>query len=126
MKRFDAKQRVMALSVLATAALGLLVFCWGIAYKCSLYHKHAPEHTRIAVAKLLSEKERPVAEGGGRRMQAPLTQRVLLVQGVPLPEYFQKRRGGFDAILPALPCGGATVGIHCLIHFASRPPPLAA
>ena len=49
---------------LAVVLLGLAVFVWGLGYKLSLYDLPGSPSTHMAQAKLLYQKERPLAARG--------------------------------------------------------------
>ena len=54
-------RRVSTLAGLGILVLAIAVFGWGIKYKLSLYDAPGSFSTHVAQAKLLSQKERPVA-----------------------------------------------------------------
>jgi hypothetical protein len=126
MKRIQAKQLTLALSVITSAVLAAAVFAWGSEYKCSLYHKHPEKHPRIAVAKLLSEQERPMAARAGSWLRAPLQQVVFFAPGVLVFEVFSKDRPGFERRIPPVQSDTAAHRTPCLTHFSFRPPPSIA
>ncbi|MGA8111006.1 MAG: hypothetical protein WBD46_08725 [Acidobacteriaceae bacterium] len=123
MKRVHTKQLALALSVMATAVLAMTVFVWGSEYKCSLYHKHPERHPRIAVAKLLSERERPAAAETVASARAPLSQAVFIALGVLLFGPLRGTRPGLDRVFLVVRNETAAGKTALLIHFSSRPPP---
>lgn len=122
MNRFLTKQMTLALMALAIACLASAVFLWGTGYKCSLYHKHPERHPRIAIAKLLSERERPSADGV-ISMYAPLPPAVFFAVGILLTGFYRMARPGFNWVLQVVRNETTTDRISCLIHFSFRPPP---
>jgi len=67
------KELALAISMAAMAVLAAAVLLWGVEYKCSLYRLHPEQQRRVAVAKLLSEKERPLANPTESLLSAPLS-----------------------------------------------------
>ena len=126
MKRIRAQQLTLTLSVIATVVLAAAVFVWGSEYKCSLYHRHPEEHTRVPIAKLLSERERPAAENPAASLHAPLPQATFLALGIALLALFHTVRPGFERIVPAAQNITRIRRPRCLIHFFFRPPPAMA
>lgn len=122
MNRILTKQLTLALMALAVACLASAVFLWGTGYKCSLYHKHPERHPRIAIAKLLSERERPAADAAVS-VRAPLPPALFFALGVLLAGLFRVARPGFAWVLPIVRNDTATDRISCLTHFSFRPPP---
>lgn len=126
MKRNHLKQLMLALSVTAAAALlGITVFLWGTAYKCSLYPGHPKNHARVAVAKLLSERERPVGANQVNLVQAPLSRAVFFALGLALFGVNE----GFAQPWIAAPLRRRTMRSRracCVSHFSFRPPPSLA
>ena len=78
-------------ALMLAMALAFAVFVWGLQYKVSLYYSAAAQHA-IPAAKLLSQRERPLAS-------APLERRTL--DGLPLAAFTGKSLHGTVADLPA-------------------------
>jgi hypothetical protein len=107
---------------LALALLSLSLFSWGLGYKLSLYHTQSPQ-TRMAAAKLLSQKER-VATVHFRSTTPPTGRNATL--------------SGLSMISPAaslLPLGSServagdemeTNRLFFSIQTSCRPPPFTA
>ena len=125
MRPTHTRQLTLFLSLMATALLAAAVFLWGAEYKCSLYHAHPPKHTPVPMAKLLSEKERPVATGGAGLVRAPLTLAAFFSLSLLLPVALRFRRAGVDSTPLRWPRITNRLRPHCLNHFSFRPPPLA-
>ncbi|HEX4037448.1 MAG TPA: hypothetical protein VHX37_05260 [Acidobacteriaceae bacterium] len=124
MRHIPTRQLTLALSVTAAMVLAATVVLWGSEYKCSLYHGHPAQHARVAVAKLRSEKERPMAMRSTRRIQAPLPQAVFFaLGGVLLSGLSRTPHADFDRPALTAPIELAGRRIPCLIHFSFRPPP---
>ena len=124
MKRIPAQKLTLTLSVIATVMLAAAVLVWGSEYKCSLYHRHPEKHTRVPIAKLLSERERPAAENPASSLCAPLLQVAFLALGIPLLALFGTVRPGFERIISAAQNIARISRPRCLIHFFFRPPPV--
>lgn len=111
------------------ALVALTVFLWGSAYKCSLYHRHPEKHARVATAKLLSERERPVAPGITAQGQPPQALNPAL--GVPPFGHCSAAPPVHHWMAPAVPIAAlpgtqrevSARGKPYLIHFSFRPPP---
>lgn len=110
---------------MATALLASAVFLWGAEYKCSLYHAHPQKHARVPMARLLSEKERPVAARDAGRVRAPLTLAAFFSLGVLLLAALRCRRAAVDSTPLRQARIPDRVRACCLNHFSFRPPPLA-
>lgn len=123
MKRIHRKQLTLALPMLGAMVLAAAVFVWGSQYKCSLYHRHPEKHARIPVAKLLSERERPVAAQETASTHAPLLQAVFPAFGLLLSALFRTVRPGFDRVVLAIQSDIWPRRTPSLIHFSFRPPP---
>ena len=78
-------------ALMLAVALSFAVFLWGLQYKVSLYYSEAAQHA-IPAAKLLSQRERPLAS-------APLER--LTHAGLPLATFTGKSLHGIVAELPA-------------------------
>lgn len=123
MKRIYPKRLMLALSMMAVV-LAAAVFLWGAEYKCSLYHGQRQKHPRIAIAKLLSERERPAALDRSR-LRAPVPEATYFALGFPL--FGPPRRAGFERIDRGAWREAAGAGrIRCMVHFFFRPPPALA
>lgn len=126
MKRIHIKQLTLALSIMGVMALAASILVWGSEYKCSLYHRHPEKHTRIPVAKLLSERERPVAAEAMEVVRASLLQAASFAVGVLLFGLFCVAQPGFDWPPLVVRNDPAADRARCLIHFSFRPPPAMA
>ena len=74
------RQRRALLLPLGLLMLSISVFGFGLQYKLSLYQNESSTQPRTAEAKLLSQKERPVAaQAPSRLAEAPIWQPVLFV-----------------------------------------------
>ncbi|WP_158824199.1 hypothetical protein [Granulicella sp. S156] len=78
-------------ALMLAVALAFAVFVWGLQYKVSLYYSAAAQHA-IPAAKLLSQRERPLAS-------APLER--LTLEGLPLAAFTSKLLHSTVAELPA-------------------------
>lgn len=120
--RIHAKQLTLTLSVIATVALAVAVFAWGLQFKCSLYHQHPEKHPRMLAVKLLSERERPSGEATAAA-RSPLPHAPLFAFWLTL---FGLLRGASTAVAGAMPQLQSDVGVRrrpCLTRFSFRPPP---
>jgi len=73
MNRVLTRKLALAISMAAMAVLAAAVLLWVWSNKCSLYRLHPEQQRRVAVAKLLSEKERPLANPTESLLSAPLS-----------------------------------------------------
>lgn len=127
MKRLHTNQLTLALALTAAAVLAATVLLWGTEYKCSLYHRHPEKHTPVAMAKLLSERERPQATNQATLVSAPLSQTVFFALGLLLCEFFRKQRSAERWIAAPLRCWADSPRLRCCVnHFFFRPPPSLA
>lgn len=105
---------------IAAALVAAAVLFWGTAYKCSLCHLHPERHARVAVAKLLSEAERPSAIEAAAALKTAASiaafqadsQAPIAPPPAPRPRFESS---------PPLPAAGLT--LSSLPHFFFRPPP---
>ncbi len=97
----------------------------GTEYKCSLYHKPPDRHPRVAMAKLLSERERP-AGCAVASARASLPHTAFVAPAMLLPGLFGRTRLGLNRIPLPDPGRSAADRSRFLIHFSSRPPPTMA
>jgi hypothetical protein len=125
MKRTHAKQLTMALSLIAPFVLAAAVFLWGSEYKCSLYHRHPDKGSRIAIAKLLSERERRMPAAVAV-VHAPLSDTAFFALGLALDGLSRRAQLRFEQALPTIRKEDSAGSKPCLIHFPFRPPPPAA
>lgn len=125
MHRVRTRQHALVQTAMVTAAVAAAVLFWGTAYKCSLYRKHPEKHARVAVAKLLSEWERPDTIQTTAPAQLPVSPAVFPALWLLLPAQLPDRHAAFRAS-PAPSsrnCRGPR--LSALPHFSFRPPPLS-
>lgn len=108
---------------MVTLALAATVFLWGAQYKCSLYHAHPNRHPKIAMAKLLSERERPEANHGVKTLPTRLALVVLFAHGQSETVPIQNRRTGLRTTPLSPPGTDSALRISFQTHFSFRPPP---
>lgn len=109
--------------MMGAMVLAAAVLVWGSEYKCSLYYKHPEKHPPVAVAKLLSERERPMTSEAAALECAPQPQTICLALGAPLSGYFSVAWTRWDRVLPPVPSEVSARGTPYLTHFSFRPPP---
>ncbi|MGB6132664.1 MAG: hypothetical protein WBG54_12860 [Acidobacteriaceae bacterium] len=125
MHRVRTRQHALVLTTTIAATMAATVLFWGTAYKCSLYHEHPRKHAAVAVAKLLSEWERPDAIQTTAPAQLPVSPAVFPALWLLLPAQLRDHHAAFRAS-PAPSsrnCRGPR--LSALPHFSFRPPPLS-
>jgi hypothetical protein len=125
MKRFHPGKLAVAIPAAAAMMLAAAVFLWGLEYKCSLYPAPSRLPHSVPVAKLLSERERPV------KVQAVRITRPLLAITPAFLWWFcvvrlRIRHARLHAEPLRLPRLAGALQISALTHFSFRPPPSIA
>jgi hypothetical protein len=123
MKQSSPRQIALALPTMVTLTLAAAVFLWGAQYKCSLYHAHPNRHPRIAMAKLLSERERPDTNNGAKSLPGRLARVVFFAPQQSETAPIQDRRTGLLSTPLSPPGTGSALRISFQTHFSFRPPP---
>ncbi len=126
MKRFQLRRLTLAIYAVVAAALAASVFLWGLEYKCSLYLLPSRALHSLPVAKLLSERERPVKVRAMQHVRAPLSVAATFLLWLLLVARFRSRRAGLRS--EPLPLQRICDGLRVcsLTHFSFRPPPVPA
>jgi hypothetical protein len=124
MKRFHLRRLTLAIYATVAAALAATVFLWGLEYKCSLYPLPSHVLQSVPVAKLLSERERPVKVQATHLARAPLAMAATFVLWLLFADWFRNRCAGLrPEPLPLQPtCAG--LRFCSLARFLPRPPPV--
>ncbi len=124
MKRFHLRRLTLAIYATVAAALAATVFLWGLEYKCSLYPLPSRVLHSVPVAKLLSERERPVKVQATQLARAPVAMAATFVLWLWFAEWLRNRRAGLrpEPLPPQPKCDGPR--ICSLARFLSRPPPV--
>ena len=123
MEQLPTPKLTLPFSITAIAVLAAAVFLWGVEFKCSLYHRHPEKHPPVAVAKLLSEKERPLRNCADNLLRAPLALVVSLAFSLLLTAWHRNQRIRLRAAALMSPALFVGLRVSCLIHFCFRPPP---
>ncbi|MGC2620761.1 MAG: hypothetical protein WA414_17070 [Acidobacteriaceae bacterium] len=108
----------MATSFILLAAA---VFLWGLEYKVSLYPGHGS--SRVQVAKLLSERERPVTAAASITAQRSATPVLVWLAWMLAVANFSRLRMRRVATPPACPGWAGCRVEFCCDYFSFRPPP---
>jgi hypothetical protein len=119
------RQITLAITAVAVAVLALAVFLWGVEYKMSLYPAQRPAPTRVPMAKLLSESERPASRQAASSLRTTVSLGLFFTLGLFLTSWLRGHRAGpqLRAALSASPADGPRRS--AMHHFFFRPPPLA-
>lgn len=123
MEQLTTRKLALPLSIAVTTVLAAAVFLWRVEFKCSLYHRHPQKHPRIAAAKLLSEKERPLGNPLDNLLRAPLAPVASVAFLLLLTHWRRDRRIRFRAASLTPPPLSIGRRVACVIHFCFRPPP---
>ena len=126
MNRVLTRKLALAISMAAMAVLAAAVLLWGVEYKCSLYRLHPEQQRRVAVAKLLSEKERPLANPTESLLSAPLSLVAWSALWLFLTAQGRIDRAGRWSAPLASPRLFVGFRVSCLSYFSFRPPPTPA
>lgn len=120
-----ARQRRLVLMVVAAGVLAVSVLAWGTEYKVSLYPaQHRESREPVPFAKLLSERERPLASHGFDAYTAIRTAAALTV--LLFASAVRQPRCSRDAWILGLVPRPNSLRLPCLSHLWFRPPPVPA
>jgi hypothetical protein len=127
----DSTTRQKSPALILAVALSFAVFLWGLQYKVSLYYSAAAQRA-IPAAKLLSQRERPLASAALERLThagLPLTAfagRSLHDAVAELPANMYLEALDLSGERPGIPPVPGTPGSQCFSRTAPRAPPVTA
>jgi hypothetical protein len=122
----NLKIRPARVLVGAIFLLGFAVFFWGLQYKLSLYDLPGSP-TRVAQAKLLSEKERPVTAQGAKLVspRVPSFSRTIFSAFLIAAAYFSSQSIQLERMLQFTTQDVRHEKHYLSTFFSFRPPPVA-